>query len=169
MFHPLKLDKTRVVFCCSARHEGTSPNDELIQGLDLTNSLPGVLIRFRQSSVAFIADIKAMFHQVRTPTEGCDVLRFLWRPNGDISSTPEEFEMMVHLFGRISSPSCADFALNKTAEDNQNEFDAETINTLERNFYVDDCLESAEDEETGVNLVRNFRELFVNPKRVVFV
>ena len=159
VFHPQKPDKTRVVFDCSAKFEGTSLNSELLQGPDLTNSLTGVLTRFRQSPVAFIADIEAMFHQVRAPLEDCDVLRFLWWPNGDTTVTPEEFQMMVHLFGGISSPSCANFALKKTAEDNRNEFDSETVNTLERNFYVDDCLKSVEDEESGIILVRNLREL----------
>ena len=131
----------------------------MLQGPDLTNSLTGVLTRFRQSPIAFIADIEAMFHQVRTLTEDCDVLRLLWWPNGDTSTTPEELQMMVHLFGGISSPSYANFTLKKTAEDNQNKFDAKTINTLERNFYVDDCLKSVEDEKIGVNLDGRLREL----------
>ena len=159
VFHPQKPGKTRVVFDCSAKFEGTSLNDEILQGPDLTNSLTGVLTRFRQSPVAFMADIEAMFHQVRTPLEDCDVLRFLWWPNGDTSINPEEFQMTVHLFGGISSPSCANFALKRTAEDNRENFDAETINTLERNFYVDDCLKSVEDEETGINLASNLYEL----------
>jgi hypothetical protein len=106
-----------------------------------------------------MAVIEAMFHQVRTPLEDCDVLRFLWWPNGDTSIITEEFQMTVHLFGGISSPSRANFALKRTAEDNRQNFDAETINTLERNFYVDDCLKSVEDEETGINLASNLYEL----------
>ena len=159
VFHPQKPGKTRVVFDCSAKFEGTSLNDELLQGPDLTNSLTSVLTRFRQSPVAFMADIEAMFNQVRTPLEDCDVLRFLWSPNGDTSINPEEFQMTVHLFDGISSSSCANFALKRTAEDNRENFDAETINTLERNFYVDDCLKSVEDEETGINLASNLYEL----------
>ena len=31
---------------------------------------------------------------------------------------PEEFQMLVHLFGGVSSPSCANYALQKTADDN---------------------------------------------------
>ena len=159
MFHPQKPGKTRVMFDCSAKFEGIYLNDELLQGPDLTNSLTGILTRFRQSPMAFMADIEAIFHQVHTPLEDCDVLRFLWWPNGDTSINPEEFQMTVHLFGGISSPSCANFALKRTAEDNRENFDAETINTLERNFYVDDCLKSVEDEETSINLASNLYEL----------
>ena len=50
--------------------------------------------------------------------------------------------MLVHLFGGASSPSCANYALNKTAEDNEREFDAITVETVRRNFYVVDCLRS---------------------------
>lgn len=48
-----------------------------------------------------MADIEAMFHEVRVPLKECDVLRFLWWPNGDTTANPEEFQMMMHLFGGI--------------------------------------------------------------------
>ena len=118
VFHSQKPEKIRVVFDCSAKYRGTSLNDQLLQGPDLTNSLIGVLTRFRRSSIAFMADIEAMFHQVRVPPKDCNALRLLWWPNSDTTATPEEYQMMVHLFGGISSPSCANFALKKTAEDN---------------------------------------------------
>ena len=159
VFHPQKPDKTRVVFDCSAKFEGTSLNDELLQGPDLTNTLTGVLTRFRKGPVAFMADIEAMFHQVRVPLKDCDVLRFLWWPNSDTSSNPEEYQMMVHLFGAISSPSCANYALTKTADDNREKFDPHVIKTVERNFYVDDCLKSVEDEKAGISLATNLYEL----------
>jgi hypothetical protein len=67
VFHPQKPDKVRVVFDCSAKHRDTSLNDQLLQGPDLTNTLIGVLTRFREEPVALIADIEAMFYQVRAP------------------------------------------------------------------------------------------------------
>ena len=47
----------------------------------MTNSLVGVLTRFRQEPVAFMADIEAMFYQVLVPADQRDFLRFLWLPS----------------------------------------------------------------------------------------
>ena len=45
--HASKPGKVRIVFDCSANYGGTSLNNKLISGPDLTNQLAGVLIRFR--------------------------------------------------------------------------------------------------------------------------
>ena len=50
--------------------------------------------------------------------------------------------MLVHLFGTSSSPCCASLSLKKTAKDFGSNFDAQTVDTVNRNFYVDDCLKS---------------------------
>ena len=62
-----KSGKTRVVFDCAAKHKGTSLNDQLLTGPwpALTNSIIGVLMRFREEQVALSADIECMFHQIR--------------------------------------------------------------------------------------------------------
>ena len=49
--------KIRVVFNCSLKFQGLSLNDRLLKGPDLTNSLIGVLLRFRQHHVALQGDI----------------------------------------------------------------------------------------------------------------
>ena len=61
VFHPHKPDKLRVVFDCAARFRGTSLNDQLLHGPDLTNNLFDVLERFRQDLIALVSDIEAMF------------------------------------------------------------------------------------------------------------
>ena len=78
MLNPNKPDKVRVVFDCPAVFHGTSLNDQLLLGPDLTNSLVGVLLRIRENPVAVMADIEAMFHQVRVTPNDYDALRFLW-------------------------------------------------------------------------------------------
>lgn len=142
VYHPMKPNKIRVVFDCSASYEGTALNDRLLQGPDLTNTLLGVLTRFRQDSVAFMGDIESMFPQVRVSREHHDFLRFMWWPNGDLSQDLEEYCMVVHLFGATSSPSIANFALRRTADDTAIAFGSQVYNSIKRNFYVDDCLKS---------------------------
>ena len=74
VYHPKKPKKIRVVFDCSSQYKGESLNKYLLQGPDLTNKLIGVLIRFRQESVAFTTDIEAMFYQVKVTKEYRDFL-----------------------------------------------------------------------------------------------
>ena len=76
--HASKPVKVRIVFNCSTNYGGTSLNDKLLSGPDLTNQLAGVLIRFCTEKVAFMGDIEVMYYQVRVPKEQKSVLRFLW-------------------------------------------------------------------------------------------
>jgi len=157
--HPLKPEKLRVVYDCAAKYRQTSLNDQLFQGPNLTNSLVGVLTRFREKPIAVVADIEAMYHQVLVHPKDQDALRFLWWPNDDLSMQPEEYKMCVHLFGATSSPSCASFSLRKTAEDNRNFYDDDVINSALKNFYVDDFLKSTKTVEEAKHIVRDMTEL----------
>lgn len=69
-----------------------------------------------------MADVKAMFHQVRVHEEDSDFLRFLWWPHRDYNGELVEHKMVVHLFVASSSPSCASYALRKCAEDHSTLF-----------------------------------------------
>ena len=158
VYHPKKPEKIRVVFDCSAKFAGTSLNDQLLQGPDLTNSLVGVLTRFRQEPVAFMADIEAMFYQVRVPADQRDFLRFLWWPGGDLNAEIEEYRMMVHPFGAVSSPSCSNYALRTTANENEEEYGSEVAQTLRCNFYVDDCLQSVSTEAKAKDQIDGLRQ-----------
>ena len=122
VYHPKKPEKLQVVFDCSADFQGHSLNRHLLQGPDLTNSLVGVLCRFRQEPVAFTCNIKGMFHQVHVNEEHRDLFCFLWWEQGDTSKEPTEYRMTVHLFSATSSPSCANLALRTAADDSVNEF-----------------------------------------------
>ena len=67
--------------------------------------------------------------------------------------------MMVHLFGATSSPSCANFSLRRTAEDNYQESSKEAVDSVKDNFYVDDCLKSVSSETKAIGLVNELRTL----------
>lgn len=154
VYHRTK-HKIRVVFDCAATFQGTSLNSQLLQGPNLTSSLIGMLTRLRQEPTAFMSDIEGMFHQVRVPAEYSDLLRYLWWAQGELSLELKEYRMAVHLFGATSSPSCANYALQKCAEDNQGEFSSDATNDVLKNFYVDDCLKSVGTEEQAVALVHD--------------
>ena len=159
VYHAKKPGKIRVVFDCSAESNGQSLNSNLLQGPDLSNSLLGVLCRFRQEPIAVACDIEGMFHQVRVNTEHRDLLRFLWWEGGKVNKDPQEYRMTVHLFGATSSPGCANLALKMTADDNETDLGADSANFLRRNFYVDDGLKSVRRPEEAIELVKKSREM----------
>ena len=157
VYHQQK-GKLRVVFDCAASFKDTSLNQELLQGPNLTNNLIGVLLRFRQEQIAFMADIESMFYRVQVQEHHRDFLRFLWWPGGDTSKPLETYRMNVHLFGAVSSPSIANFALRQTAEDNCHRYDREVTQTIRNTFYVDDCLMSTATVEEAIKLISDLRE-----------
>ena len=154
VFHPQKPKKMRIVFDAAAVHEGVSLNSQLQQGPDLTNSLLGVLLRFRQEQVAVVGDIEAMFMQVKTLPDDSDAFRFLWWEAGELSRQPQEYQMLRHIFGATDSPSCCSYSLRRTVEDHQAGISPETVKTLKKDFYVDDLLTSVKSVGAAVHLIK---------------
>lgn len=106
-----------------------------------------------------MGDIQAMFHQVKVHEEDRDYLRFLWWPKGDTTKDLVEYRMTVHLFGAISSPSCAAYALRKTADDSQSEYLADVLQSVKKNFYVDDCLKSSATVQGAIHMIEELTAL----------
>ncbi|XP_063437322.1 uncharacterized protein LOC134718616 [Mytilus trossulus] len=159
VYHNQKPDKVRVVFDCSARYQGHSLNDHLLQGPDLTNKLIGVLCRFRKENIAVICDIEQMFLQFNVNKDHRDYLRFLWWKDDNLHEDPIEYRMNVHLFGAASSPGCANFGLKRVADDYEDEFGSDISDFLRYDFYVDDGLKSVASIDDAVNLVKRSREM----------
>ena len=109
----------RLVFECSAEFKGTSLNKNLMSGPDLANQIVSVITRFHKEPVAVIGDIESIFHQVFVPENDRSLLRLLWWKNGGTSGKILVFEMNVHVSGGTSSTSCCNYALKKTALDNE--------------------------------------------------
>lgn len=102
-------------------------------------------------------DIKGMFHQVRLLERDQPLLRFLWRENpGD--ERPSVYQWQVLPFGTTCSPCCATFALQKhVAEDPGAGEDVQY--SIERCFYVDNCLQSFATVEEATQTVHQLREV----------
>lgn len=161
VYHPRKPEKIRVVFDCSANYKGESLNDHLLQGLDLTNRLMGVLCRFRKDPTAFMCDVEAMFHQFKVAEAHRNFLRFLWWEGGDTTKQPIEYRMTVHLFGAGSSPRCANFGLKRIADDYEEKFGNEAANFVRNDFYVDDGLKSVDTVKHATTLIQQTKEMCV--------
>ena len=99
VYHPRKPDKIWVVLDCSAKYKGTSLNDHLLKGPNLTNGLTAVLCGFHKHPIAVMCDVEKLFHRFNFSKENRDHLLFLWWENRDTNSEPTEYHMKVHLFG----------------------------------------------------------------------
>ena len=157
--HPVtnvnKPGKVRVDYDCAAKCNGMSLNDALMKGPHLMNSLTGVLSRFCKERIAMVADVEAMFHQIKVDPSHINALRFLWWENGDLSKEPVVCQMLVHLFGAASSPSCANFSLRQTAVEFGDLYKPIISSIINNNFYVDDCLVSLPSAEEAIYVYHN--------------
>lgn len=132
-------EKARIVFNCSFTYQGNNWIKLLLPGPNLSSSLLGVLLRFREHSTAVSSDIKGMFHQVRLLPEDRPLLTFLWCDMKRDSST-SVYEWQVLPFWTTCSPCCATYALQRHVTDHSQEGDNDNDNVrdaVERHFYVD--------------------------------
>ena len=116
----------------------------MLTGPDLLQNLIHVLLRFRHHQFAVSADIEGMFLQVGVPDCNQPLLRFLWRE--DPTTNVVLYQYTRHIFGARDSPTCANYALQRTARDNNGQYPEATKAVLE-NFYMDDYLDSVESPE----------------------
>ena len=148
-----KPDKIRFVFDAAARTSGVSLNDQLESGPDLLQSLVGIMLRFRQYVVAFIADIKDMFLRVKVIEKDRGAQRFLWRGKNR-EKEPEIYEMASLIFGAKSSPCNAIFVKNKNAERFSKSNPDASLSVI-RNSYMDDYLASRKTEHEAEKLIND--------------
>ena len=153
VYHKIKK-KLRVVFDCSAQYKGISLNDTLLKGPDYMNLLIGILCRFRREPIAFCCDIEKMFYAFHVHVADRNYLRFLWWENGDISKPLKTFRMTSHIFGAISSPSCATYGLRAIASEFEEVYGNEVSEFVGNEFYVDDGLKSIKSPVEAISLIR---------------
>ena len=154
VYPPQKPGQIRGVFDSSAKFDDVSLNSVLVSGPDLTNSLLGILLRFRKEAIAVTADIQQMFYCFSIQTEHHNVLRFLWYRDNNPEMELIEYRMCVHVFGNSPSLAIASYGLRKTAENGQTEFGMDVYYFVDHNFYVDDDITSVATSEEAISLVK---------------
>lgn len=96
--YPTRPSSVRVVFD-SAKYQGHSHNDVLLQGHPLYSSLHGILLSFRREAVAVTADVEQMFHNFLVAFEHRYYIKFLWHEDNDLSKPRIDYNMNVMCFG----------------------------------------------------------------------
>lgn len=156
VINPLKPGKIRIVHDAAAKTQGKSLNNYLLTGPDLLQSLPGVLMRFRQHEIAVSADIAEMFMQVKVRPIDRDALRYLWRE--DACLPPTEYRMTSLIFGATCSPSTAIYIKDVNARKYEDEF-PNAVRAITRNHYVDDYLDSFKTIEDAIETSLRVKEI----------
>ena len=85
-----------------------------------------------------MADVEAMYLQVKIPLKDRNALRFLWLDGEMIV----EYRMTSHLFGGVWCAGSSTYALRRTVLDSPVPVDELIKDTINESFYVDDLLKS---------------------------
>lgn len=143
------------MYNCSFQFEGHNLNEYILPGPTLTSTskLLGVLLRFREHTVAITSDIKGMFHQICLLPEDKPLLRFLWR-NMQRENPVNVYEWQVLPFGTC----CATLAVLKHVCDHTLP-DEDVHLSLERHIYVDNFLQSVPSTDKATELVNKLQAL----------
>ena len=102
-----------------------------------------------------MVDVESMYYQVKVPDNQQAFLKFLWSNNGNLLEEPWDFVMCAHVFGGISSVSCSNYALRRSAVNNESIFGKAASEALQKNFYVDDLLKFSKDMKSAKELVKD--------------
>nr|XP_022329399.1 uncharacterized protein LOC111128201 [Crassostrea virginica] len=155
VYNPKKMDQIRGVFDSSAEYQGVSLNRVLLSGPNLTNSLLGILLRFRKNAIAVSADIEQMFYSFLVSPEHRDYLRFLWYQDNDPNKELIQYRMKAHVFGNSPSPAVATYGLRKCIDG----ADEDVQKYVCENCYVDDGLMSLDSTKEAVGLLKKTQEV----------
>lgn len=140
VYNPKKPNQISMVFDSSATFHGQSLNSILLSGPDLTNSLHGVLLRFRKEKIGVTGDIEQMFHSFKIRQDHRNFVPFIWFQDNDPTLPLTEYRMCVHFFGNSPSPAVATYCLRRCVQERR-DCDPKVYTFVNRNFYV--CLRHA--------------------------
>ncbi|GFX38784.1 integrase catalytic domain-containing protein [Trichonephila clavipes] len=113
--------KLRVVFNASAKtSKGISLNDALLKGGIVQNELWCTLLRFRKHIIAFSADVKKMYRQVKIHPSQQDLLRIVWKTSAD--SPLKTYRLTTVTYGTTCAPFLATRTLLQLSEDEKQNF-----------------------------------------------
>ncbi|XP_062537677.1 uncharacterized protein LOC134206002 [Armigeres subalbatus] len=147
-----KPGKVRLVWDAAARVDGVSLNSQLLKGPDMLTSLTAVVCRFRERPIAFGADIREMYHQLKIRKEDKSAQLFVFRRNR--TEKPDVYIMDVATFGASSSPCSAQFVKNLNAHEFMHEY-PDAAKAIVESHYVDDYFDSVNSVEEAIQRAKD--------------
>ena len=111
------------------------------------------------TKVAFIGDIKKMYHTMKMTELDHHTHRILWR---DMDSTiePDTYIMLRVSFGDKPSATIATVSLRKTAEMSREKY-PEAADIIQRNTYMDDIIESTDNHKQAIKLTQDIEKAII--------
>ena len=146
--------KVRMVFDASSKEgkSGTSLNDCLHVGPNLTPLLFDILVRFRENNIALVGDIEKAFLNVGVHATDRDCLRFLWVENPH----ENDLKLVVYRFARVVfGVNASPFLLNAVIRNHVTKFqdiDPEFVKKMLNSFFVDDLCTGAKTVQEAISL-----------------
>lgn len=154
--------KLRVVFDGSAKpSDGSALNDQLLVGPPLQQDLRDLIIRWRTHKICLLADVKQMYRQILVAKEDVDYQRILWRssPQDDII----EKRLLTVTYGTSCAPFLAIRTLKQLSQDEKSNY-PDLVDIINNDFYMDDLLTGASDEESAAKLQSRISQVMAKGK-----
>ena len=147
-----KPGKVSLVLDAAAKSHGKCLNDFLMRGPGYFNSIPSIILRWREKPVGMTSDVVAMFSQILVQPSDRASLRFLWR--GRRRDGPfDVYESSAVIFGSKSS-STAGYCYRKTGE-LFNDGKPGVLAAIFDDTYVDDVISGTETAEEAATLIQD--------------
>ena len=148
----------RLVFNSSLKYKGRSLNDILMKGPNTLNDLYGVLLRFRIHRYALVADIKKMYHTIRTTEVEKHLRRLVFRFL-DPTQKPKVYGPTRVMFGDRPAAAITSVCIQETAETYKH-IDEKAAEMIIRDMYVDDLASGADTPEEIEQRKKGIIEIF---------
>ena len=130
--------KVRVCLDAKAKFKNMSFNDALLKGKLVMPDMLEILTLFRTGELAMIGDIQKMFWQIRVHSADQKYQGVIWKN--------ETYVFTRVCFGNKPSPPIAEESMIKIAQHGKESY-PEASNTLMMKRYMDDIMESGNDED----------------------
>lgn len=148
-------EKFRTVFDASCvTDKGVSLNQVQLECPKLQRDLCEILMRMRRHPVAFSADIKKMFRQIKIVPEQWNLQRIFWREHP--KEQLKEYCLVVVTYGLATSPYLAVKSMINGAIAMEKEY-PQAAHIIKNDFYMDDGITGAKSKTCAINLAKEVK------------